>query len=39
MVHGKLPISLPINVTEDWEVGGRDVDKLMIDTPVKPNPE
>lgn len=29
MMHGKLPITLPINATEDRVVGGLDVDKLM----------
>ena len=29
MVYGDLPITLPINATEDRVVGGLDVDKLM----------
>jgi len=29
MIHGKLPVTLPINATEDRVVGGRDIAKAL----------
>src|SRR4051812_25772877 len=33
MVHGKLPVTLPIGVTDDRVLGGWDVDALLAESP------
>src|SRR5262245_9456393 len=35
MMYGVLPVTLPINATEDWVVGGWKLDELLRSKPVE----